>query len=137
MIDDKGIAVVAGQENTADRGEVLSVYKWITHPRYSKKTYQNDIAIGLLNFNARINEDFTLTATSKFIKNNTRLYGWGVDQNEIDNDLPMSVLQNDYSATAKKYYKNFYSNFALDLIYIFYLLPCKKNNLKYLVDISL
>ena len=107
VIDDKGIAVVAGQENASDRGEVLSVYKWITHPRYSKKTYQNDIAVGLLNFNARINEDFTLTATSKFIKNNTRLYGWGVDQNEIDNGLPMSVLQNDYSATAKKYYKNF------------------------------
>ena len=107
VIDDKGIAVVAGQENASDRGEVLSVYKWITHPRYSKKTYQNDIAVGLLNFNARINEDFTLTATSKFIKNNTRLYGWGVDQNEIDNGLPMSVLQSDYSATAKKYYKNF------------------------------
>jgi V8-like Glu-specific endopeptidase len=107
VIDDKGIAVVAGQENASDRGEVLSVYKWITHPRYSKKTYQNDIAVGLLNFNARINEDFSLTSSSKFIKNNTRLYGWGVDQNEIDNGLPMSVLQNDYSATAKKYYKNF------------------------------
>ena len=110
VIDDKGIAVVAGQENSSDRGEVLSVYKWITHPRYSKKTYQNDIAVGLLNFNARINEDFTLTATSKFIKNNTRLYGWGVDQNEIDNGLPMSVLQNDYSSTARKYYKNFNKN---------------------------
>jgi len=107
VIDDKGIAVVAGQENASDRGEVLSVYKWITHPRYSKKTYQNDIAVGLLNFDARINEDFSLTSSSKFIKNNTRLYGWGVDQNEIDNGLPMSVLQNDYSATAKKYYKNF------------------------------
>jgi V8-like Glu-specific endopeptidase len=107
VIDDKGIAVVAGQENASDRGEVLSVYKWITHPRYSKKTYQNDIAVGLLNFNARINEDFSLTSSSKFIKNNTRLYGWGVDQNEIDNGLPMSVLQNNYSATAKKYYKNF------------------------------
>jgi hypothetical protein len=107
VIDDKGIAVVAGQDSTADRGEVLSIYKWVTHPRYSKKTYQNDIAVGLLNFDARISKDFTLTPTTKFIKNNTRLYGWGVDQNEIDNGLPMSVPQNDYSATAKKYYKNF------------------------------
>ena len=38
VIDDKGIAVVASQDSTADRGEVLSIYKWVTHPRYSKKT---------------------------------------------------------------------------------------------------
>lgn len=110
VIDDKGIAVIAGQVNSGDRGEVLSVYKWITHPRYSKKTYQNDIAIGLLNFNARISENFYLRPTSSFLKNSTRLYGWGVDQNEIDNGRPMSVLQNNYSAVAKKYYKNFNTN---------------------------
>ena len=110
VIDDKGIAVIAGQVNSRDRGEVLSVYKWITHPRYSKKTYQNDIAIGLLNFNARISDDFYLRPTANFIKSKTRLYGWGVDQNEIDNGKPMSVLQNNYSSVAKKYYKNFNSN---------------------------
>jgi V8-like Glu-specific endopeptidase len=110
VIDDKGIAVVAGQSDSADRGEVLSVYKWITHPRYSKKTYQNDIAVGLLNFNARISNDYILGVTYNFLKNKTRVYGWGVDQNEIDNGLPMSVLQNDYSSAAKKYYKNFNKN---------------------------
>ena len=111
VIDDKNIAVVAGQKNSGDRGEVLSVYRWITHPRYSKKTYQNDIAIGFLNFNARINDaSFLLKPTSSFVKNSTRLYGWGVDQNEIDNGKPMSVIQNNYSSTAKKYYKNFNKN---------------------------
>jgi hypothetical protein len=110
IIDDKGIAVIAGQVNSGDRGEVLSVYKWITHPRYSKKTYQNDIAIGLLNFNARISDDFYLRPTPNFLKNKTRLYGWGVDQNEIDNGRAMSVLQNNYSSVAKKYYKNFNTN---------------------------
>jgi hypothetical protein len=110
VIDDKNIAVVAGQTDTEDRGEVLSVYKWVTHPRYSKKTYQNDIAIGLLNFNARISENYFLSPTSKFVKNKTRVYGWGVDQNEIDNGLPMSALQNDYSSSARKYYKNFNKN---------------------------
>ena len=109
VIDDKSIAVVAGQVDSNDRGEVLSVYKWITHPRYSKKTYQNDIAIGLLNFNARISNDFLLKPTPNFLKNKTRLYGWGVDQNEIDNGRPMSVLQNNYSSSARKYYKNFNS----------------------------
>jgi secreted trypsin-like serine protease len=110
VIDDKGIAVIAGQVNSNDRGEVLSVYKWVTHPRYSKKTYQNDIAIGLLNFSARNSDVNYLRATPSFIKNQTRLYGWGVDQNEIDNGKPMSVLQNNYSSVAKKYYKNFNSN---------------------------
>ncbi len=110
VIDDKGIAVVAGQSNSADRGEVLSVYKWITHPRYSKKTYQNDIAVGLLNFNARISDEFILNPSSNFLRNNTRVYGWGVDQNEIDNGLPMSVRQNDFSQTARKYYKSFNRN---------------------------
>jgi V8-like Glu-specific endopeptidase len=110
VIDDKGIAVIAGQANGNERGEVLSVYKWITHPRYSKKTYQNDIAIGLLNFNARISDDFYLRPTPSFLKNKTRVYGWGVDQNEIDNGRPMSVLQNNFSSVAKKYYKNFNSN---------------------------
>ena len=110
VIDDKNIVVVAGQTDAEDRGEVLSVYKWVTHPRYSKKTYQNDIAIGLLNFNARIGEDYFLSPTSQFLKNKTRVYGWGVDQNEIDNGLPMSALQNDYSSSARKYYKNFNKN---------------------------
>ena len=110
VINDKSIALVSGQIDSADRGEVLSVYKWITHPRYSKQNNQNDIAMGLLNFNARINSDFLLKPTSKFIKNKTRVYGWGVDQNEIDNGKPMSVLQNDYSSSAKKYYKDFNKN---------------------------
>jgi hypothetical protein len=110
VIDDKGIAVVAGQSDSVDRGEVLSVYKWITHPRYSKKTYQNDIAVGLLNFNARINDDFILKPTYDFLKNKTRVYGWGVDQNEIDNGLPMSAIQNNFSSIARKHYKNFNIN---------------------------
>jgi len=89
---------------------VLSVYRWVTHPRYSKKTYQNDIAIGLLNFDARISDDFFLAPTPNSVKNKTRLYGWGVDQNEIDSGLPRSTLQNDYSSTARKFYKDFNRN---------------------------
>ena len=110
VVDDKNIAVVAGQVDSNDRGEVLSVYRWVTHPRYSKKTLQNDIAIGLLNFNARIGEDFFLKPTPNFLKNKTRLYGWGVDQNEIDSGLPRSTLQNDYSSTARRFYKDFNRN---------------------------
>jgi hypothetical protein len=110
VINDKSIALVAGATDSADRGEVLSVYKWVTHPRYSQQNNQNDIAMGLLNFNARISSDYLLKPTSKFIKNKTRIYGWGVDQNEINNGKPMSVLQNDYSSSAKKYYKDFNKN---------------------------
>jgi secreted trypsin-like serine protease len=110
VIDDRSVVLIAGQEEDSDRGEVLSVYKWIVHPGYSKKTFQNDIAVGLLNFNARNNDDFNVSLASKFLKNKTRLYGWGVDQNEIDNGLPRSTLQNDFSSSARKYYRNFNRN---------------------------
>ncbi len=101
------IAVVAGQNADDDRGETLSIYKWEIHPRYSSQTFQNDIAVGFLNFSSRIGKDVQLNLNSKFIKNNTRLYGWGLNQNEVDTGKPMSIKQNDYSSSGKKYFKSF------------------------------
>lgn len=101
------IVVIAGQNSDSERGETLSIYKWEIHPRYSSQTFQNDIAIGLLNFSSRIGKNVQLNLNPKFIKNNTRLYGWGINQNEVDTGRPMSIKQNDYSSTGKKYFKNF------------------------------
>lgn len=101
------IVVVAGQSSDRERGETLSIYKWEVHPRYSAKTYQNDIAVGFLNFSSRIGKNVQLSLNSKFVKNNTRLYGWGLNQNDVDTGKPMSIKQNDYSLRTKKYFKTF------------------------------
>jgi trypsin len=101
------IVVIAGQNSDGDRGETLSIYKWEVHPRYSSQNFQNDIAVGFLNFSSRFAKDVQLNFNTKFIKNSTRLYGWGINQNDIDTGKPMSIKQNDYSSSAKKYFKSF------------------------------
>jgi V8-like Glu-specific endopeptidase len=103
------IVVIAGQNSDSERGETLSIYKWEIHPRYSSQTFQNDIAVGFLNFSSRIGKNVQLNLNPKFIKNNTRLYGWGINQNNVDTGKPMSIKQNDYSASGKKYFKSFNS----------------------------
>jgi hypothetical protein len=105
----ENIVVVAGQSSDGERGETLSIYKWEIHPRYSSQTFQNDIAVGFLNFSSRIGKDVQLNLNPKFIKNNTRLYGWGINQNDVDTGKPMSIKQNDYSGSGKKYFKSFNS----------------------------
>lgn len=109
VIDNQNIVAVLGQTNTSDRAESISVYKWKIHPRYSRVTNQNDIALGILNFPSRHMVGKYMNFSKKFIKGKTRIYGWGIDQNEVDNGTLMSVLQNDYSASAKKYYPSFNS----------------------------
>ena len=47
--DRKSFVVVTNQASKSERGEVLSVYDYVIHPRYSKTTSLNDIAVGLLN----------------------------------------------------------------------------------------
>jgi trypsin len=109
VIDNKDLVAVLGQSDRTDRGESISIYKWKIHPRYSKTTSQNDIALGILNFASRHMVGQYMNFSNKFVKGKTRIYGWGIDQNEIDNGTLMSVLQNDYTSTAKKYYPDFNS----------------------------
>ena len=50
LVDGTPFVVVTNQQSKFDRGEVLSVYDYRIHPRYSKSTSLNDIAVGVLNF---------------------------------------------------------------------------------------
>jgi secreted trypsin-like serine protease len=110
--------VVADQESQSSRGVPISILKWVVHPRYSSKSLQNDIAVGLLNFETN-NPKNTIALPSKTnvisIKkyrtlSGLRLYGWGTDQNERETQNPMSVSQIDYSLIGNKYHKNFNLN---------------------------
>lgn len=108
VVDNQFLAVVVGQDNSQHRGEVLSVFKWIVHPRYSKSTKQNDIAVGLLNFDSRLGKTVALKFDGLlFPKTGARLYGWGEDQNQMTSGYPMTVKQMDYSNSANKYFKTF------------------------------
>ena len=101
--------VVSNQGTKFERGEVLSVYDFRVHPRYSKSTNLNDIAVGILNFPARYNSK-VLENTQKagdFSKTSNQIFGWGLDQNEDDTGFPMSAKLNDFSKSGKKYYRNF------------------------------
>jgi len=101
--------VVTNQGTKFERGEVLSVYDFRIHPRYSKSTSLNDIAVGILNFPARYNSK-VLENTQKagdFSKTSNQIFGWGLDQNEDDTGFPMSAKLNDFSKSGKKYFRNF------------------------------
>ncbi len=111
LVDSTPFVVVTNQESKSDRGEVLSVYDYRIHPRYSKSTNLNDIAVGILNFPSRYESDLW-TNTKKnadFSKNSNWIYGWGRDQNEIDTGYPMGARLNDYSKSANRYFKKFNS----------------------------
>ena len=107
--DADGFIAITNQGVSGLRGEVLSVNNYVIHPRYSKRTSQNDIAVGLLNFPARIAKDI-MTPTDlnhKFTAGDSRIFGWGQDQNGRISGTAMSAKQRDYSAQGKKYFKNF------------------------------
>lgn len=114
VIDEPQFVIVAGQESEADRGVPLSVFDWVIHPRYSQQRIQNDIAVGMVNFQYSSNSTIKLPSkTSAIAKNkykeipSLRLFGWGVDQNERKTGYPMSVRQVDYSRTANKFFDEF------------------------------
>ena len=114
VIDEPQFVIVAGQESESERGIPLSVFDWVIHPRYSQQRIQNDIAVGMVNFEYFANSTIKLPAkTSALVKNKykdisgLRLFGWGVDQNERKSGYPMSVRQVDYSRTANKFFDEF------------------------------
>jgi secreted trypsin-like serine protease len=101
--------VVTNQGSKFERGEVLSVYDFRVHPRYSKSTSLNDIAVGILNFPARYNSKVleNTQRASDFSRTSNQIFGWGLDQNEDDTGFPMSARLNDFSKNGKKYFRNF------------------------------
>lgn len=109
LIDDLPFVVVTKQGNKYERGEVLSVYDYKIHPRYSKSTNLNDIAVGILNFPSRYSGDIWQNTRkfSDFSKNSNWIYGWGLDQNELDTGYPMASKLVDFSKSAGRYFKKF------------------------------
>jgi chymotrypsin len=107
--DKKPFVVVSNQASKSERGEVLSVFDYVIHPRYSKTTSLNDIAVGLLNFPARYKSDVweNTKKFSDFSKVSNQIFGWGLNQNEQDTRFPMSAKLNDFSKNGKKYFKGF------------------------------
>lgn len=109
LVDKKPFVVVTSQSTKTDRGEVLSVYDYRIHPRYSKSTSLNDIAVGILNFPSRYRSDIweNTKRFSNFSKKSNQIFGWGLDQNQLDTGFPMSSRLLDYSKSGKKYFKGF------------------------------
>ena len=107
--DRKSFVVVTNQASKSERGEVLSVYDYVIHPRYSKTTSLNDIAVGLLNFPSRYKSKIweNTKTFSDFSKVSNQIFGWGLNQNEQDTSYPMSAKLNDFSKNGKKYFKGF------------------------------
>lgn len=107
--DKKPFVVVSNQASKNERGEVLSVYDYVIHPRYSQTTTLNDIAVGLLNFPARYKSDVweNTKKFNDFSKVSNQIFGWGLNQNEQDTRFPMSAKLNDFSKNGKKYFKGF------------------------------
>jgi hypothetical protein len=109
LVDGTPFVVVTNQQSKFDRGEVLSVYDYRIHPRYSKSTSLNDIAVGVLNFPSRYNSDLwsNTKKNADFSKTSNWIYGWGRDQNEIDTGFPMGSKLNDFSKSASRFFKKF------------------------------
>ena len=109
LVDKKSFVVVTGQSKKSDRGEVLSVYDYRIHPRYSKSTSLNDIAVGILNFPSRYKSNIweNTKRSADFSKSLNQIFGWGLDQNQLDTGFPMSSRQIDFSKSGKKYFKGF------------------------------
>jgi hypothetical protein len=109
LTDDEPFVIVTNQSNKQERGEVLSVYGYKIHPRYSSTSGLNDIAVGVLNFPSRYNSTvWTNTKrNSNFSKSMNRIFGWGLDQNKLDTGFPMSARMDDLTKSGKKYFKNF------------------------------
>lgn len=109
LVEKKPFVVVTNQSNKKDRGEVLSVYDYKIHPRYSGSSGLNDIAVGVLNFPSRYNSPLWVNTkrNSNFSKTTNKIIGWGLDQNEIDTGFLMSARVNDFTKSGKKFFKNF------------------------------
>jgi elastase-1 len=108
-VEDKAFVVVANQSSNRERGEVLSVYDYKIHPRYSTSNGLNDIAVGILNFPSRYNSPLWVNTkrNSSFSKSMNKIIGWGLDQNEIDTGYPMSARVDDFTKSGRKFFKNF------------------------------
>jgi hypothetical protein len=107
--------VVAATTDLKDRGQSLMVTDVIIHPRYDRKTLQNDIAIGRLYYPLDINirwgtnlNNFPIIPDNdKKYRNDMRLYGWGDAQNSRLSTTANSIKQNDYTNVARKVLENF------------------------------
>ena len=111
LVDEIPFVIVTNQSNKQERGEVLSVYGYKIHPRYSSTSGLNDIAVGVLNFPSRYNSPLWTNTkrNSNFSKSTNRIIGWGLDQNKLDTGFPMSARVDDLTKSGKKYFRNFNS----------------------------
>lgn len=109
LVEKKPFVVVTSQSNKKERGEVLSVYDYKIHPRYSGSSGLNDIAVGVLNFPSRYSSPLWMNTkrNSNFSKSVNKIVGWGLDQNEIDTGFPMSARVDDFTKSGKKFFRNF------------------------------
>ncbi|CAB4993477.1 unannotated protein [freshwater metagenome] len=111
LMERKPFVVVTSQLNKKDRGEVLSVYNYKLHPRYSSSNGLNDIAVGILNFPSRYKSPIWANTkrNSDFSKTINKIVGWGLDQNQVDTGFPMSANVKDFTKSGPKYFKKFNS----------------------------
>jgi len=112
---DFSYVVVAATTDLKDRGQSLVVTDVILHPRYDRKTLQNDIAIGRLYYpmdtsirwGTNLKSFPIIPDNDKKYRNDMRLFGWGDAQNSRISFAANSIKQNDYTKVASKVLKNF------------------------------
>ena len=102
------IVVMAGLKGVSPiLGEALNVTSWLVHPRFSRKTGANDIAIGMLKYASRFGTESIMPIASKFEKNRTWLYGWGTNQQKLRPVTGQRILQNDYTKFGSDLFEDF------------------------------
>lgn len=105
------IIVVRGQIERTSRGEVLFPRDVQIHPDYDPNTMLNDVAIIDLVYPTTTTSFLKLATapvTSTAIKTNLRLYGWGLNENQIAPQYLQSSAQKNATKIAAQYFSDYF-----------------------------
>jgi len=108
--DGNPFVIIRAQKNKLARGEVLMPRAVHIHPRYSRTSLANDIAIIDLYLPATSTSYLkipTASQAAKMLKSKPILYGWGELQNAAASSYLRHAVQSDFTTAATKSVSHF------------------------------